>query len=194
MRDDPVVTDLVTRAANGDKQAWDALVERYAPLIWSICRSYRLDRADAEDVGQSVWLHLVDQLHHIRNPAALAGWLTTTTRRECLRLLRTAPGSQAAGYALDADGIPDMQAWTAEQEVLAERSAALQEAFLHLSPCCQKLIAMLIEDPQVPYARIGAKLGIPAGSIGPKRARCLDKLRRHPAIAALINAEAETAR
>jgi RNA polymerase sigma factor (sigma-70 family) len=97
MRDDPVVTDLVTRAANGDKQAWDTLVERYAPLIWSICRSYRLDRAEAEDVGQSVWLHLAEQLHHIRDAAALAGWLVTTTRRECLRLLRTASGPQAAG-------------------------------------------------------------------------------------------------
>ena len=58
-RDDPVVTNLVTRARNDDKQAWDALVERYAPLIWSICRRHRLSGADAEDVGQSVWLQLV---------------------------------------------------------------------------------------------------------------------------------------
>src|ERR1700758_4923924 len=57
----PAVTGLVIRARNGDKQAWDALVERYAPLIWSICRRHRLDDADAGDVGQSVWLRLVDQ-------------------------------------------------------------------------------------------------------------------------------------
>ena len=57
-----MVTDLVTRAGNGDKQAWDALVERYATLIWSICRRHRLSGADAEDVGQIVWLQLVDQL------------------------------------------------------------------------------------------------------------------------------------
>ena len=70
-----MVIDLVTRARKGDKQAWDALVERYSPLIWSICRRHRLDDADAEDVGQSVWLQLLRQLDSIRDPAALPGWL-----------------------------------------------------------------------------------------------------------------------
>jgi RNA polymerase sigma factor (sigma-70 family) len=195
MHDDPVVTDLVTRARNGDKQAWEALVERYAPLVWSICRRYRLGPADVADVGQSVWLHLVDRLDTIRDPAALAGWLVTTTRRECGRILHAARRPLGAGYAPDADGIPHQQTWTAEQELLAaERSAALREAFAHLPPCCQQLITLLIENPPVPYAQISARLGIPVGSIGPNRGRCLDKLRRHPAIAALINAEAETAR
>ena len=83
--DDPLVIHLVTRARGGDKRAWDALVERYAPLIWSICRKYRLSRDDADDAGQIVWMRLVDQLDQIRNPAALAGWLATTTRRECAR-------------------------------------------------------------------------------------------------------------
>ena len=86
------VTDLAIRASTGDKQAWDALVERYAPLIWSICGRYRLGRADAEDVGQSVWLRLAGQLDKIRDPAALAGWLATTTSRECGRVGRTALG------------------------------------------------------------------------------------------------------
>jgi len=80
--DGVVVTDLVTRARTGDQQAWDTLVERYAPLIWSICCRYRLG-ADADDIGQSVWLRLVGQLGKIRDPAALPGWLATTTRREC---------------------------------------------------------------------------------------------------------------
>jgi hypothetical protein len=66
-RDDSLVTDLVTRARNGDRQAWNALVERYAPLIWSICRRHRLGDADAEDVSQSVWLKLVDQLGTLRD-------------------------------------------------------------------------------------------------------------------------------
>lgn len=74
-RDDPVVTDLVTRARNGERQAWDALVERYVPLIWSICRRHRLEAADAAAVAQNVWLKLVDQLDKIRDPAALPGWL-----------------------------------------------------------------------------------------------------------------------
>jgi hypothetical protein len=94
-----------------------------------------------------------------------------------------------------AESIPDEQVATAERELLAaERSAALREAFLHLPLSCQRLITTLIEDPPVPYAQVSAKLGIPVASIGPARGRCLDELRRHPAIAALINAEAETAR
>ena len=185
------VTDLVTRARNGDQQAWNALVERYAPLIWSICRRYRLAGADADDVGQSVWLHLVDHLGNLRDPAALAGWLATTTQRECLRVLRTAQRPPAAASVFDAENIRDQRTGIAEQEVLrAERHAALREALTHLPVRCQQLIALLTEDPPVPYAQISATLGIPVGSIGPTRSRCLAKLRRHPAIAALTNAEA----
>jgi RNA polymerase sigma factor (sigma-70 family) len=194
VRNDVVVTDLVSRARTGDKQAWDALVGRFAPLIWSICRRYELRVADAEDVGQSVWLHLIDQLDRVRDPAALPGWLATATRRECVRVLHTARGPHDAGPVPDAENTSDEQAVTAEEEVLAaERRAALREALMGLPPCCQRLILLLIEDPPVPYAEISARLGIPVGSIGPSRRRCLDKLRRDPAIAALISAGAETA-
>ena len=187
-RDDSVVIDLVTCARDGDVRAWDALVERYAPLIWSICRKYRLDRADADDVGQSVWLHLVDHLGKIREPAALAGWLATTTRRECGRLVRASRGPHAVVYALDAENMVDEQAAAAEQEVLAaERHAALREAVTELPPDCQRLVGMLTADPPVPYAEISARLAMPVGSIGPTRSRCLDRIRRYPAIAALIN-------
>jgi RNA polymerase sigma factor (sigma-70 family) len=193
MRDDPVVADLVTRARKGDQQAWDVLVERYSPLIWSICRHYRLSRADAEDVGQRTWLQFVNHLGAIREPAALPGWLTTTTRRECNQVVHAASGRQAAGQLLD-ENIPDKQIRTAEQELLAaECHAALREAFTCLSPSRQQLMAMLIEDPPVPYTEISARLGIPVSSIGPTRCRCLDQIRHHPAIAALINGEDGTA-
>ena len=187
-RGDPAVTGLVTRARNGERQAWDALVERYAPLIWSICRSHRLNAADAQDAAQNVWLKLVDQLESLRDPAALPGWLATTTRRECGRILRTARRPCGAGHALAAEAMPDDHAQAAEQDLLAaERHAALREAFGQLPPGCQQLLALLIEDPALSYAEISARLGIPAGSIGPSRRRCLDKLRCHPAITALIN-------
>ena len=190
MRNDLPVADLVTRAKDGDSQAWDALVERYAPLIWSICRRYRLGSADAEDVNQSVWLILVDQLNALREPAALPGWLATTAQRECGRVLRAARRPQTGWYVLDAEDVADEQAVTAEEEMLkAERHAALREAFTCLPPSSQQLVAMLIQDPPVPYTQISAELGIPVGSIGPTRRRCLNKLRRHPAIAALIEAE-----
>ena len=146
-RDDSVVINLVASARVGDVRAWDALVERYAPLIWSICRKYRLGPADADDVGQSVWLHLVDQLGQIREPAALAGWLATTTRRECGRLVRAARGPHAVIYRLDADNMADERAETAEQDLLAaERHAALRQAFASLPPHGQQLIALLAAD------------------------------------------------
>jgi len=190
---DPVVA-LVVRARGGDERAWAALVERYAPLIWSLCRRYRLDTAETADVGQNVWLLLVSHLVKIRDPAALPGWLATTTRRECQRVLNRAQVPHAARHEPDAENIPDGQAETIEQGLLAaERHAALREAFTHLSSRDQQLITLLTEDPPVPYAEISARLGIAVGSIGPNRRRCLDKLRHHPAIAALIRAEAQTA-
>jgi len=190
MHDDLSVTDLVTRARTGDQQAWDALVERYAPLVWSICVRYRL-AADAADAGQSVWLHLVEHLDDLRDPAALSGWLATTTRHECVRVARAAHGPHAAVAVLDDRNIPDENAVTAEQELLTfERHAALRAAVTQLPPRSQQLLALLTADPPVPYAQISATLGIPVGSIGPLRRRCLDRLRAHPAIAALINADA----
>ena len=190
--DNSVIADLVARARSGDAQAWDELVERYAPLIWSICRNHRLGRADADDAGQSVWLHLVDHLDQIREPAALPGWLATTTRRECKRLVRTVRGPHAALYALDAETIEDQQAAAAGQDLLAaERQAALRHALADLPAHGQQLIVLLLADPPVPYAQISARLGIPVGSIGPTRRRCLDKMRRHPAIAALTGADSE---
>jgi len=184
------VTDLVTRARNGDQQAWDALVERYASLIWSICRGHRLGDADAGDVAQRVWLQLTRHIDQVRDPAALAGWLATTTRRECLQVPRAVPGPNPAGYGPAAGLTAGEQTLRAERELLvAERQAVLREALLALPPCCQQLITLLIQDPPVSYARISATLGIPVGAIGPTRRRCLDKLRRHPTIAALISAD-----
>ena len=178
VRAGPSVNDLVTRAGKGDKQAWDALVERYAPLIWSICRGHRLSSADAGDVGQRVWLQLVSELDKVRDPAALSSWLATTTHRECGNIRRATLRSQALGRVLDAEHVPDQQAGVIEQELLtAERHAALHEAFTRLPPCCQQLIAVLIEDPPVPHAQISARLGLPVGSIGRSGNRCLDQRR-----------------
>jgi RNA polymerase sigma factor (sigma-70 family) len=191
--DDLPVADLVARAKDGDQHAWDTLVERYAPLVWSICRRYRLSRADADDVGQDVWLRLVAHLDTIRDPAALPGWLATTTARQSAKAARAARRHRAPGPVPEPGNIPDTQAVTAEQELLqAERHAALRQALAQLPPPCQRLLALLLEDPPLSYATISARLGIPAGSIGPSRARCLHKLRRHPAIAALIDAESQS--
>jgi RNA polymerase sigma factor (sigma-70 family) len=187
---DPQVIDLVTRARDGERSAWDALIDRYSPLIWSICHRWQLDRTDAEDVGQAVWTHLVEHVDNLRDPAALPGWLATTTQRECYRVLHSRR-RPADGQLADAENVPDERAARAEDELLtAERHAAFREAFTDLPASCQRLIALLIADPPMSYAEISTRLGICAGSIGPNRGRCLDRLRRHPAIAALIDAEA----
>jgi RNA polymerase sigma factor (sigma-70 family) len=188
--DGRAVADLVVRARDGDQQAWDALVERYAPLIWSICRRYVLGDTDAQDVSQRVWLRLVEQLRGLRDPAALPGWLAMVTRRECVRAVRAAQGPQAVGYTLDDETLADEHAETTAQELLvAERHAALREAFHHLPSSGQQLITLLLQDPSVTCAEISAQLSIPIGSIGPNRRRYLEQLRRHPALAALVDAD-----
>ncbi len=132
----------------------------------------------------------MDQLGMIREPAALPGWLATVTRRECLRVVAVTQRRPAAGHVIGAEIIADERSVPADQELLAaERHAALSEAFAALPPSGQRLIALLLEDPPMSYAEISARLGIPVGSIGPSRRRCLDKLRRYPAIAALISAQ-----
>ena len=184
MRDDPSVIALVTHAANGDQDAWNEIIERYEPLVWSICTRYRLRNSDIEDVGQTVWLLLVEQLGKLREPAALPGWLATTTQRECLRALTAARKSEDAAKLDDASLVVD--ASVIEQEILAaERNAALRLALRDLPPHCQQLLAMLISDPPRSYAEISTALHIPIGSIGPLRARCLERLRRSAALMGL---------
>jgi RNA polymerase sigma factor (sigma-70 family) len=187
MRDNPAVTALVTRARSGDQQAWDLLVEHYAPLVWSICRRYGLDDADAGSASQDVWLRLLEQLDQISDPAVLPGWLAAATRRESSRFLRPERGSRANGSEAGADGVPGEQAQAAERELyVAELHGALLDALTQLPPCCQQLIALLTAYPPVSQAEIGVRLNMPPGTIGPHRSRCLDELRRHPAVAALI--------
>lgn len=168
---------LASMAAGGDREAWDQIIDRYAPLVWSICARYQLDRQDIDDIGQRIWRQLARNIRTLRNPAALPGWLATMTHREC-RLLRArrrdhpelpAVGQIPAGPAGPAIG----------QEILAaERDAALRAAFAQLPSSCRELLSMLLSDPPYSDAEISAALGIAAGSIGPERARCLDHLRQ----------------
>ena len=189
MRDDPHVVALVTRASGGDQDAWYELVDRYAPLVYTICTRYRLSNHDIEDVGQNVWLLLVEQLSKLREPAALPGWLATTTARECLRVVTAASKAERLGTGLD-DSVIFVDDAVIDGEILvAERNAALRAAFAELPPRCQRLLAMLISDPPHSYAEIHRELGIPVGSIGPQRARCLERMRRSSALAALEEGE-----
>jgi len=190
VRDDPSVILLVEQARDGDQRAWNQIVERYSPLVWSICNRYQLNRADIDDVGQTVWLLLVEQLGNLRVSAALPGWLATTTTRECLRVLRAARRYDLADPQADSQPSADIDEAVIEQEILAaELNAALRAAFADLPPRCQQLLSMLLGDPPLPYAKISATLEIPVGSIGPQRARCLERLRRSPYLTTLSDSE-----
>jgi RNA polymerase sigma factor (sigma-70 family) len=191
MRDDPSVVALVSRAGAGEQEAWNEIVERYSPLVWSICLRYRLERQDIDEVGQSVWLLLVEKISTLRDPAALPGWLATTCQRECIRLLRTARRRDHAELP-DEDLLPsDPDAVTVEDLVLAaERHSALRTAFAELPADCRTLLSMLIGDPPRSYAEVSATLGMAVGSIGPTRTRCLDRLRRSPQVMAIVGSGA----
>lgn len=189
MRDDPLVASLVVRATGGDQRAWDEIVERYAPLVYGICTRYRLGRHDTEDVGQTVWLLLVEHLGKLREPAALPGWLATTAARECLRVVTAANRPERRGTWHD-DSQQFVDHTAIDEEILmAERNAILRAAFAELPPRCQELLSMLMNDPPHSYAQIHAALGIPIGSIGPQRARCLERLRHSRAFIALDEGE-----
>jgi RNA polymerase sigma factor (sigma-70 family) len=168
--------ELLQLAATGDRTAWSTLVERYEGLLWGIARSHRLDASSASDVVQTTWLRLVENVEDLRNPEALAGWLSTTTRNECLRVLR----HQSRQVPTEDDRIPsDSVPPVDDARLLAdERDAELWRAFATLSARCQSLLRMLTVEPAPSYDEIGAALGMAVGSIGPTRGRCLDNLRR----------------
>lgn len=169
--------ELVAAADGGDGGAWDELVGRYSGLVWAVARAHRLDSADAADVCQTVWLRLVENLGRLRDPEHLGGWLRTTTRHECLRVLR-----RGAREFPDDDAQRDVASppeQSPEMQLLAgERDRLVWSAVSGLSERCRSLLRVLACAPEASYAEISASLGLPVGSIGPTRARCLDHLRR----------------
>jgi RNA polymerase sigma factor (sigma-70 family) len=177
--DDPI-PGLVRAAAAGDARAWEQLVDRFAGLVWSICRMHRLNDDDAADVVQLTWLRLLENLERIRDPRRLAGWLATTCRRECLALLRRSRSS----VAVDEERMDQLLVGgnPADERVLAaDQFAALWQAFQRLSEWCQRVLRALIVDAEggpPSYQLVASKLNTRVGSLGPTRARCLGQLRK----------------
>lgn len=168
--------DVVTAAARGDQAAWNQLVERYSSLLWAVARAHRLSSGDAADVVQTCWLRLIEHLPQIRNPQGLGAWLATTARRECLRTLR---GSARCRPSEHVDTLVEPEPGDVGARLIREeRSTAMWRAFARLPASDQALLRMLMADPAPSYVEIGAALGMPVGSIGPTRARALERLRR----------------
>ncbi|WP_436500637.1 RNA polymerase sigma factor [Actinokineospora sp. HUAS TT18] len=184
MADDLSVAALVEGARAGDKCAWDAIVDRYAVVVYATCRRYHLSEADTDDVGANVWLRLIERLDSLRDPNALPGWLRTTTANEVKQFLRR-KDRQVPVESLPEESDDSADEWALVQE----RHVVLRAAFAGLSDQCKQLLSMLFDNPDRPYAEIAADLGIKIGSIGPTRQRCLGRLRDNPAVAALMDGD-----
>jgi RNA polymerase sigma factor (sigma-70 family) len=177
----PDVASLVRRAAEGDRGAWEGLVDQFARLIWSITVEFKLVESDAADVVQTTWLRLLEHIDRIQYPDRVGSWLAATARNECLRNLaarkRVVLGQDEAELA-NAVSAAAAPAPEIDERLLAdERDQVVRDALSRLPGRWQHMLEMLMADPPVPYTEISDQLGLPIGSIGPTRRRCLSQLR-----------------
>jgi len=168
---------LVQRASEGDQAAWNAIVDQFNGLLWSVVRAHRLSHSDGAEVVQTAWLRLVENLDRIREPERVGAWLATTTRHECLRFIRR-NAREVAASDVDAAGLSNDA--PIEGLLSEEREIALWKAFASLGERCQKLLRILMADVPPSYVEVSAALGMPIGAIGPTRQRCLERLRQDP--------------
>ena len=174
--------DLVDLAAtafssyrNGDSSRMSELVERVTPVLWHIARGQSLSRSEAEDVVQQAWLRLIEHAERISDPRGVLKWLMTTTRREAWRMARKTASETTV---LDDRGDAVSDAWSVADQVHdAEEHAVLWRHVRGLSERCQHLFRVIAFAEKPDYAAIAATLGMPVGSIGPTRGRCLAILR-----------------
>jgi len=171
------VAQLVRWAAEGDRQAWERLVDQFARLIWSITSDFKLTSGDADDVSQTTWLRLLEHIDRIQYPDRVGSWLAATARNECLRSLAArkrvvpAPDHEVMTDVVAAG--PDV-----DERILAdERDQVVRDALSRLPKRWQRLLELLMADPPASYAEISDQLDLPIGSIGPTRGRCLAQLR-----------------
>jgi RNA polymerase sigma factor (sigma-70 family) len=167
-------TELLALARQGDGSAWAEVVVRYRGLVSSVVRAYRLQDADARDAEQRTWLRLVEHLGSLRDPDRLGGWLATTASRECLRILRE--GQTLVGLEIDA--VPATEPGVEEQVIDADTAARLWQIVAALPPRGRTIMRALFADEPRPYAEVARATGIPIGSLGPSRARLIDRVRR----------------
>jgi RNA polymerase sigma factor (sigma-70 family) len=172
------IEEVVSAAQGGDQAAWREIVRRYSGTVWAVARSYRLSQQDTEDVSQVAWLQLATHLKMIKEPAAIGGWLATTVRREIIRLLRRRAREVPTDPHNPAVDAADLAEQGEEKAIRAELRAIIRMGFARLPEHCRTLLALLVQEPPLSYIEVSGALGMPRGSIGPMRARCLDRLRK----------------
>lgn len=176
-RSDPVLIEACLR---GERAAWEALVGRYARLVWSVARKQGLSSGDADDVHQVVFATLIGHLAELRDRERLSSWLITTTSREAWRTrqrLRRRVEVQTGGAASIPPAADEDDAAGPAAGADEEDRQLVREAMGHLNERCRDLLTALFAAGGEPrYPEIAERLGMPVGSIGPTRARCLAKL------------------
>ncbi len=167
--------DLFRRALEGDRLAWDALVDRFSGMIWSVARGFGLNDASAKDVSQTVWVKLLENMDRIADPERLPGWLATTTRNEALRVAKRGGRMIPTEFEYDVEdpNVPDLD----EMLVSEEETSAVVKAFKAIDEDCRQLLRLMIVLPPLSYEEISEITGRPVGSLGPTRSRCLEKLK-----------------
>ncbi|MGH3688449.1 MAG: RNA polymerase sigma factor [Pseudonocardiaceae bacterium] len=168
-------TKLVYQAAIGDEQAWKELVKRYGGLLRAIAKKFRLTPEQAADAAQTTWLQLVQNISKVREPEKLGGWLTSTMRRECIRLINDRKHQQLTeGWAVECLGHSES---LDVQLLLAERDVLLWSTVDRLPVRQRQVLAALSTTPTPSYKEISTALSIALGSIGPTRQRALQRMR-----------------
>ena len=167
--------DLLLRVRDGDPAAWEEIVCRYGKLVSTTVRSFWLQEADALDAVQMTWLRLAENAHRVQFPEKLGGWLVTTARRECLRILRQAkPGPEHTN--MTPETVADPSAGPEQRVIDADTARTLWNLVAELSPRRKTLLQALFTDSSRSYAEVARTVGIPLGAIGPTRARALQQL------------------
>lgn len=165
-----------SRWRGGDAAALDELVRLMTPVLWHTVRAYGLTSVAAEDAVQNTWLALVRNGHQVAEAAAIGGWLLTTARRTAWRARSTDAKTLTVEDTHLAAALPTSKA--AEASAMEQLgSSILWKHVQTLDERCQRLLRIVAFDDRPDYAGLAQDLGMPVGSIGPTRRRCLDKLR-----------------
>lgn len=168
---------LVVRCRGGDTAAWTVLVDRFGPAVWAVARRAKLDGDDASDVFQNTWRIAVEELSRLREPAAFGGWIVRVARHQTMRVRR--------GYGIARRSLPHVAKEDVDETVPDDALSRIEERRRVSSAverigrkCAELLRALYYDDPPPGYAEIATRLGMRIGSIGPTRARCLEKLEK----------------
>jgi len=170
-------SEIIEACLNGDSQAWDALLVRYQRLIYSIPLRYGLSEHDANDIFQNVSILLLENLIRLRDRERLGAWLVITTRRECWRMFRQQPSTRFSSESDALDEHVPSKAFVEDDFLAMERQSIVRAAVDLLGmPCRQLITTLFYVEPRPAYSEIAREFSLSEGSVGPTRARCLEKL------------------